>query len=420
LLPGQSLLLKDGTTKTISFWDLPVVSEANLRRDGKRVIEEFHHLFRDAVRIRMRSDVAYGAFLSAGIDSAAVVATMAQESTSSVITCTVGFPPPTVDERHGARMIAERFNTSHIEREVATEDAAFTIEKLAWHYDEPFGDTSSLPTYLISKVAREYVKMVLTGDGGDEVFAGYTIFQGEKLAAHMQLLPKGIRDLVPGLLAFGAGAMPAGRTYSTPARILQTLQAAALSFPDRLLNKQVGIPQDLRCKLLTGIPGVRPVVDMLHELLSPVADAPPLMQLQYWLTRYSLADDMLCKVDRATMAAGLEARAPFLDYRIVELLASTHWSTKMPLYSRKHLLKTAMRGILPETTLRGKKRGFNIPQGVLLKNGAGDFLRQRARVCGGLGLLNQVQLDQYLTNAHESGMREDSHIWMLAMLSYCG
>jgi asparagine synthase (glutamine-hydrolysing) len=142
-------------------------------------------------------------------------------------------------------------------------------------------------------------------------------------------------------------------------------------------------------------------------------------QLQYWLMRYSLPDDMLCKVDRASMAAGLETRAPFLDHRIVELLASVHWSVKLPRYSRKNLLRAAMRGILPRATLNGRKCGFNIPEGVLLKQGGDDFLRQRARVCGEQGLLNPIELDRYLANTGQSGTRADSHLWMLAMLSYC-
>jgi asparagine synthase (glutamine-hydrolysing) len=419
LPPGHSLLLTGDALSVFPFWDLPRIPEHDQRRDGIRIVEEFRHIFHDAVRIRMRSDVPYGAFLSGGVDSAAVVAAMSQLSSVPVRTCTVGFPPPAVDERADALAIAQLFRTSHVERLVNAEDAAETIELLAWHFDEPFGDTSSLPTYLISKAARQLVKMVLTGDGGDEVFAGYTIYQGEKIANALQVLPKRVRDFLPALVAFGRHGLPAGLSDHPTARILRTLQSAGLPFPERLIQKQVGISHTARARLLRGVPGVRPTIDLVHELLAPVAEAHPMVQLQYWLTKYSLADDMLCKVDRSSMAAGLEARAPFLDFRIIELLGSTHCSVKMPGLRRKHLLRIAMRGILPNSTLNRKKRGFNIPAGVLLKPAGGDFLRQRARACGAQGLLNEIELDRYLANPRESGSRVDSHVWMLAMLSYC-
>jgi asparagine synthase (glutamine-hydrolysing) len=419
LPPGQSMLFKNGSISMLPFWDLPMVPEEEKRRDAGRLIEEFMDLFRNAVQIRMRSDVPFGAFLSAGIDSAAVVSMMSQESSHPIRTCTMGFPLPALDERAGARIVAQRFHTSHIEREVSAEDAAATIEKLAWHYDEPFGDTSALPTYYISRLAREHVKMVLTGDGGDEVFAGYSIFQAEKLAHHLGRLPTWLAVAVPALIARCSRDIIHIRSGSHSDRLLRSISLARLAFGDRLLQKQVGIPAELRVALLSGIPCVRPAIDIVHELLGPVVGAQAMSQLQYWLTRYSLADDMLLKVDRASMAAGLETRAPFLDYRIVELLASAHWTVKMPFLLRKHLLKTAMRGNLPEMTLRRRKRGFNVPEGVLFKRGGVTFVRERARICGERGILNARALNAFLDTGGRSDSRFESHVWMLGMLSYC-
>jgi asparagine synthase (glutamine-hydrolysing) len=419
LPPGHSMLVRNGSITLLPYWDLPMPPEDEKRRDGRRLVEEFIDLFRDAVRIRMRSDVPYGAFLSGGIDSAAVVSMMARESSLQVQTCTMGFPAPSVDEREAARLVARKFRTTHVEREVTAADAVSTIEKLAWHYDEPFGDTSALPTYFISRIAREQVKVVLTGDGGDEVFAGYTIYQSEKFANYWRMLPGQVVGIVPVLLTRHARELIRARRASFGERLLRAVAAAGLPFCDRLLQKQVGIPAESRMALLSGISGVRPAIDIVHELLQPVVEAPPMSQLQYWLTRYSLADDMLCKVDRASMAVGLETRAPFLDYRVVELLASAGWSVKMPGYSRKHLLKTAMKGILPASTLHGRKQGFNVPEGVLLRRGGESFIQNRARLCGERGLLNPIELNSYLSSAAECDSRAQSHIWMLAMLSYC-
>jgi asparagine synthase (glutamine-hydrolysing) len=419
LPPGHSIVLKDGCVKLMPFWDLPMLPEDAKRCDRHRLLEEIDNVFRDAVRIRMRSDVPLGAFLSGGIDSAAVVGTMAEASSLPIRTCTIGFPYPATDERARARIIARRFHTSHVEKEVRVDDAEATIGELGWHYDEPLGDTSTLPTFMISKVAREDVKVVLTGDGGDEVFVGYTIFQAEKIAHQVGGMPKWLSGFVSSLISGGRGGFSRSGVDSFAGKLARVIRQADLSFDDRLLQKQVGLPFELRQSLLAGIPGVRPAIDILHELLQPVEGAPPISQLQYWLTRYSLADDMLQKVDRGSMASGLETRSPMLDYRLVELLASVHWSVKMPFYSRKHLLKAAMRGLLPARTLHGRKRGFNLPEGVLLKGKGVDVVKERARQCGDRGIINANALNEFLESGWRTDSRFDSHVWMLGMLSYC-
>ncbi len=191
---GCFLVASEGRVDVRRYWQMPSFPVAELRTDAARIKTEFAELFTDSVRLRMRSDVPVGAFLSGGLDSASVVAAMTVHSERRVRTCTIGFEDGS-DERPLARLVAEKFNTEHSEAMVGREHAEGLLRHLAWHFDEPFADTSALPSYVVSKIARELVTVVLTGDGGDEVLGGYPVHQSEKLAAMWQQLPKPIRGV---------------------------------------------------------------------------------------------------------------------------------------------------------------------------------------------------------------------------------
>ena len=186
---GCYLTVEDGKVRLERYWEAPSRPAADLRTDSLAIYSEFEQLFEDSVRLRMRSDVPVGAFLSGGMDSASVVAAMSATSSRPVKTCTIGFDAADSDERALARLVANAFNTDHVESLVEREHAELLLSKLAWHFDEPFGDTSSLPAYEVSRVARELVTVVLTGDGGDEVLSGYPVHQSEKLISWWSTLP---------------------------------------------------------------------------------------------------------------------------------------------------------------------------------------------------------------------------------------
>src|SRR5262245_153473 len=193
LEPGHYLIVRDGQVHDRAYWDLPEITDSDMRRDTHRICDEFEECFLDSVRLRMRSDVPFGAFLSGGLDSASVVAAMSAQSSLPVETFTIGFAERGFDERHLAREVAERFHTSHHERMVAPEMFDDSLRKVLMHFDEPFGDASAIPVGLVSGVARQHVTMVLTGDGGDEVLSGYTNYVTEKLTQRYAAVPAAIR-----------------------------------------------------------------------------------------------------------------------------------------------------------------------------------------------------------------------------------
>jgi len=416
LPPGCSLVWEAGRSTVSHYWDVNLLHEEESRKDERAIIDEFEHLLTDAVLLRMRSDVPYGAFLSGGLDSGSIVSIMSGLSAEPVKTCTIGFEGSINDERAFARLVAEHFKTDHVERVVHPEDAEALLEKLAWHYDEPFGDTSALPTYLVSKVARERVTVVLTGDGGDEVLSGYTIHQGEKFASQFARLPRILRE---EFISSGLGVLSKvvhGTLGRNIRRADHVVRSANMDFIDRLEAKQSGLPREVRGGLLQGVPKVRPARGFIEEAIKPVYDAGVFTRLNYWLLKVSLPDDMLCKVDRASMANSLEARVPFLDHRLVDLLAGVSMDVKMRAYTRKHILRQSVGRKLPEPLLKGPKKGFNIPLENWASNGTGHGLGLIARRCARTGLLNERAVDAALSSGTQDQLAR-TH-WLLAMLSY--
>lgn len=418
LKPGHNLLLRGNTIHIEQYWDIPLVAPAEARRDEHNIAEEFSSLFHDSVAIRMRSDVPFGAFLSGGLDSASVVAAMSTASTQPVQSFTIGFAQKEYDERHLARAVAQRFGTQHNESEVTPEDAEQAMATLAWHYDEPFGDSSALPTYIVSGIARKHVTMVLTGDGGDEVLSGYTIHQGEKFSQQMMRLPAVLRNhLLPGLLSNVRTIMPV--PYRTKLlRAENILRAGSMDFLSRLASKQNGFSSAERHALLSDTKHIRPAMEYISEALQPAAHLDSFSQLNYWLTKVSLPDDMLTKVDRASMAHSLEARVPFLDHRIVELMAGVSMDVKLKGYTRKHILRSTMGKMLPPELLSARKRGFVVPLRDWMRNGSASALSKRALYAAQQGVVRSSAV-QRITEQHQQGNRDAANaLWTLSMLSY--
>ncbi len=407
LQPGHFLLVKNGQVKSGPYWHLPHPLLQDQRRDEPRILEEFQALFTDAVRLRLRSDVPLGAFLSGGLDSASVVAEMAGLLERPVQTFTIGFEQHAYDERDLARLVADKFHTQHIERVVAPNDAEAALDAVIRAYDEPFGDSSALPTRIVSQIAREKVTVALTGDGGDEVLSGYTIHQGERVSHWWGRLPGPLTRRAP---AVWSKAQTFG--LSSVSRIARVLALAGSPFVERLEAKQSGVDPAVRRALLAG-QKYWPVGELMRDILAPVAHQDTFGQLNYWLLKVSLPDDMLTKVDRAAMATALETRVPFLDHRLVELMAHVHMDIKLKGLTRKHILRATAGKKLPPSLLRQKKRGFGVPLEHWLQGQGKALLGPRAQRVAQAGWVR----GEVLAAQNPSERGASVLWWCLAMLA---
>ena len=413
---GCYLTAQAGRVDVQRYWDVPSRPAEELRTDAPAVYREFEELFEDSVRLRMRSDVPVGAFLSGGLDSASVVAAMSAASSAPIKTCTIGFDSSGGDERALARLVARKFNTDHVESVVEPEHADLLLKKLAWHFDEPFGDTSALPTYEVSRIARKLVTVVLTGDGGDEVLGGYPVHQSEKLVSIWANIPRVLRAPIAwvgdkALLVSDVGGRNRGAQ-----RARRVLATANSDFVSRLEAKQIGFAAAQRRLLVAGNSRVRPAREFIEEALASSAARDGLGLLSYWQHRVELPERYLCKVDRCSMANSLEARVPFLDHRIVELLANVSSSVKMPGLRRKEVLRRTIGRRLPAPLLAAPKRGFDPPMRDWANGADGEFWSAAADKLRGSGLFSRDGVAWIAQSAREPSPSTMGR-WLLSMLS---
>ncbi len=347
------------------YWDVRFAPIEG--RSEAALVDQRRDLLEESVRLHLVSDVPVGAFLSGGVDSSGVVAHMARSSPQQVKTFSIGFREADFSETAAARLVAETFGTDHHERILETDTVAI-VDDVAFHLDEPFGDSSAIPAYLVSKVAAEHVKVVLSGDGGDELFAGYDRYLVERRERIFRHLPAGARWTLRALARRLPGALP-GRRY-----------ASHVSLPDedRYLDAVTLFGSSERDDLLR--PELRDLLarhDPWREERRLLARGQgdwlaPLQHLD--LTRY-LPLDVLSKVDRMSMAHSLEVRVPLLDHRLVEFAATLPLEDRLRGRSTKHLLKRALSGLVPEAILQRPKRGFAIPLGRWFQGPLRGFAR---------------------------------------------
>ena len=360
LSPGHFLIVKDGNVKEGAYWDLPSITEEDMRTDAPKLYDEFKEYFSDSVRIRMRSDVPFGAFLSGGLDSSCVVAAMAEESRTPVETFTIGFAERAFDERELAREVAQWFRTNHHEEMVQPETFDESLQKVLRHFDEPFGDASAVPVGLVSSLARKKVTVALTGDGGDEVLSGYTSYVTEKITGQYRKLPAFVRSGLYQSINLGASLARNGSRYRFN-RLKRFLDLSDASFDDRFTSKLSLLDRHSIRNLIPAETSQLPIEDYLSEVFAKCQFTDPFYRLMYFNLKVSLPDDMLAKVDRMSMAHSLETRVPFLDHRLVELTYATHKDVKLPAYNRKNLLKQTYGNKLPPSLLKSPKRSFSVP-----------------------------------------------------------
>lgn len=352
LPPAHKLTFERGKVRIERYWQLQFRPET--RWTTESAAERYLELARDSVRLRRLSDVPLGAFLSGGLDSSSVVALLAESTPDPVKTFSIGFDDAKADELRWARIAAARFGTEHTE-EILHPAICSLAERIAPCFGEPFADSSAVPTWLVSSVARRQVTVALSGDGGDESFAGYTWTRMNRHVAAFRNVPAPIRSLAETVLA----AMPGPRA----SKLARFLSDARLSHRDSFRRRHTCFSPELKARLY------RP--DFAQTLCAPCidrfqqhADHGPQDPDQWMLhqdTAMYLPDDILAKVDRMTMANSLEARVPLLDHRIVEFAATLPFSLKLNRGISKRVVKRAMRTILPDELLRQRKRGFAIP-----------------------------------------------------------
>ena len=420
--PGHTLSIQQGQSELRSseYWDIPFTPVAY--SSEKDLEEELIHRLREAVDIRMVAEVPLGAFLSGGVDSSAVVAMMAGLQEKPVNTCSIGFDVKGYDESVYAQEVAVQFKTAHHVKIVDPNDFDL-IDQLAGLYDEPYADSSALPTYRVCQLAKQRVTVALSGDGGDEHFAGYRRYcwhmNEEKLRS---TLPLGIRKPLFGILGH---MYPKADWAPRVLRAKTTFQALARSSVAAYLHGVSLTSAEQRSALFSDamkseLQGYRvnEVFDR-YARQSPTDD--PLGLIQYIDMKTYLVGDILTKVDRASMAHSLEVRVPLLDHEFIEWVSGIPSTLKLKGQEGKHILKSALEPHLTKDILYRKKMGFSIPLAKWFRGPLKDKL-YASLFDGGLaetGMFDSSYLEK-LFNQHQSGQRDNSaSLWSLLMFNEC-
>jgi len=359
LPPGHFAVYEKNRLHTEPYWQPDF--RQTWRGSQSEAIEQLRMTLESSVQLRMQSDVPLGAFLSGGVDSSLIVALMRKWSSRPTRTFSIGFPVREYDETHYARQVAKHLGTDHREFQV-TPDAVAILPKLAWHYDEPFADSSAIPTWYVAQLTRAHVTVALTGDGGDELFAGYPRYRAIALARRLDQL----RPVRRGLAMRMWQKLPASARQKSRLRQFKRFSEALNMSPGRRYLDWISIFNDTRRGLLytddhlAALPDVDP-----YRFLDGALRRPAGRDL---ITAVSLADlvtylpcDLMTKVDIASMAHALECRQPFLDYRLVELAASFPMAWKYHRGRGKRLLKQAFGHLLPDFVWARRKMGFGVP-----------------------------------------------------------
>jgi asparagine synthase (glutamine-hydrolysing) len=416
LPPAHFLVFEEGRIGQERYWKLSYEDAPHRSHD------EWCELTRDqlleATRLRLRSDVPVGAFLSGGVDSSAVVAAIAQQSPQRIKTFTIGFPNDRFDERPYAREVARLFDTEHSELVVEPE-VADVLPRLVWHYDEPFADQSAIPSFYLSELTRTAVTVALNGDGGDESFAGYRRYVGNDLARRLERVPRVGARLGQRLLArVGTGSALDNRR----ARLMRLSQALQLGRPERYATWIACFDANARDELYT--PEFRELIrgsnaDAIIAEAYAASDAPTLIERLLDVdTQTYLPDQLLVKMDIASMAHSLEVRSPLLDHRLMQLAASAPLDEKVSRGRGKRLLKEAVRPWLDGVALDRPKQGFTMPIAEWLRRElkglpAALLLDARARQRG----LFDPQSVEALIREHQSRAVDNSlKLWALMQL----
>jgi asparagine synthase (glutamine-hydrolysing) len=411
--PGHTLACDARGIDVRRYWRLSYPDNACIRQTEESCAERLQEILRESVRSHLISDVPFGAFLSGGVDSSIIVGLMSELLRAPVKTFSVGFEDDggeSVNELPYARIVAKRFGTEHHEVIVRAKDLVDLAEKVIWHLDQPIADNACLANLMVAKLASEHVKMVLTGEGGDELFAGYARYAGERLSPCFDCVPKQVRRL---------GLKMVGRLPRLRRPKLALFALCQSSETARLANWFPLFNSDMKIRLLKE--------DVLVSLADPFAEqiisrslaetdaAHPLHRMLSVDTSLWLPDDLLARGDKMSMAASLEARVPLLDHRLVEFAATLPPHMKVRRLARKYLLKKVARSFLPPAIVDRKKEGFPMPFPRWFRIEARDFVRDllSPATLKRRGLFNPAFV-QKLLDEHEARAADHSPlIWGL-------
>jgi asparagine synthase (glutamine-hydrolysing) len=417
LEPGHSLLYRKGETKIERYWqpDFSQKLDIGEQEAGEQAIK----ILRDAVKVRLMSEVPLGAFLSGGIDSSAVVALMSEASSAPVKTFSIGFEEQDFSELHHARRVAEHVGADHHEF-IVRPDALEVLPILVEHYGEPYADSSAVPTYYVARETRRHVTVALNGDGGDESFAGYERYAAMRLAERYHRIPAVLRETV---MRQAIELMPSSETKRSRVRdVKRFVAAASLPKSERYLRwVSVFNPQakeDLLTENFRRQTQANPASGIIDPWFSRangsgIVDAALLTDIMTYLP-----NDLLVKVDIATMANSLEARSPFLDHHVIEFAASLPEKYKLRGLTTKYLLKRVLKKLLPAENLDRRKMGFGVPIGHWFRGKLQPFLRETVLSESALkrGLFKPEAVKR-LVELHTRSERDYSHqLWTLMML----
>ena len=407
LPPGQLLEWRGGQVRLERYARPAPASAAEQRGEpAAELAAEARERLRDSVRAHLIADVPVGVLLSGGIDSSALTAVAAELSSEPVATFSIGFEERSFDELELARLVARRYGTDHHEL-VVRPDAAELLPRIADAYDEPSGDSSALPVYLVCRLAAGHVKVVLSGEGGDELFGGYQTYVADRLAPVAGPLAGAVRPLVERLPS-GTGRVPLDYKLKRFARV------AHLPPLERHHGFKEIFAPDMRRELLRGRSGADPL-DLYRARYAETLGAAPLARLQDVDLGLYLSDDLLVKTDRMSMAHSLEARVPFLDPAVAELALGLPSRHKVLGVSTKRLLRRAVAPLLPPEVVRGPKRGFSIPAAAWLRGPLLPFAREllSADALRAAGVFDPATVGRVLER-HASGAEDLSRqLWGL-------
>jgi asparagine synthase (glutamine-hydrolysing) len=418
-LPAAHVLtVENGEVNIRRYWDVKWAQSNAFTRD--RTLEGTAHSLRellsDSVRMRLVSDVPLGILLSGGIDSSAVAAFAVQHATEKVKTFSIGFEEDSFDESRFARLAAQRLGTEHYEATLSVETAADLISDIGSWLDEPLSDGSLIPTYMLARFVRHHVTVALGGDGGDELFAGYPMYYGHRVARAYKMIPAFLRS---GLIEPVVRALPVStKNLSFEYRAKRFVRSANYDLVTRHHSWFGSFSPDEQRQLFTADVNAAAdadIYDIARGLLKHCDADNDIERMQYLDINLYLAEDILTKVDRAAMAVSLETRAPFLDPRLGEFAASLPVNYKLRGSTGKYILKRSLTGILPDEILKRPKKGFGIPVAEWLKGRLNPLMRDMlsADRLRRQGIFDPVFVEQ-LIREHESGTASHhKQLWTL-------
>lgn len=402
--------------KTRKYWDLEFSTGNN--RPENTILEEFSSLFDDAVAIRLMSEVPLGAFLSGGLDSTLTVSSMSKSLAHPVLTNTIGFGSREHNELPVAQVVSQYLKTDH--REFVVEPRISDIlQKIAWHFDEPFADSSAVPSWYVCEMAKQNVTVALSGDGGDENFGGYTfrylphVFESKL----RHLLPLALRRVIFG----GAGSLyPASARLPKPLRLKTILENMGCTDSEAFYHDLIWLRSESRQKLYSSrfkstLTGFSPV-DVVAPFYNSAHASDPLNRALYADIHFYMTDNCLVKVDRMSMAHSLEVRSPFLDYRLMEFAAGLPTNLKIKGNKGKIILRNLARQRLPSQVLNQPKKGFSVPAAQWLRGDlcqlAEEAIFNKDSFCA--SFLEKKELTR-LWKEHQAGSR-DHHVFLWGVM----